>query len=196
MSKRIEEITKRIEEKEQERTDTINQARAERAELTAKLTELEEKQKAPESLEEYKKTAQEIRDTQAYIDYVTTRQNNAKSGVLSNAEFNEMRKDILAEITARQASAAAEIQEKFYPVIELMEKYSAEVFGLEDLINQAKSLNNPKALPEGGNKAYAISEINPDKYGYWQQFCYTFFRVYPDAMRMKHEEAHPWKKPK
>ena len=177
MSKRIEEITKRIEEKEQERTDTINQARAERAELTAKLTELEEKQKAPESLEEYKKTAQEIRDTQAYIDYVNTRQSNAKSGVLSNAEFNEMRKDILAEIAAKQASAAAEIQEKF-------------------LINQAKSLNNPKALPEGGNKAYAISEINPDKYGYWQQFCYTFFRVYPDAMRMKHEEAHPWKKPK
>ena len=183
-----------ISAKEHEQQEAINQSRAERAELAAKLAELEEKQAAPASLEEYKKTAQEIRDTQAYINYIDAKAKKAKTGVLSDAEYKGMSKDIEEAITTRQAEAAAEIQEKFFVVIDLMEKAYADIYGLDDLQKKATLLNNPKTITSGRNRAAELYDINPDKYGYWQAFCRMFFNAYPDAMRVKHAEANPWKK--
>jgi len=194
MSKRIEEIENRLKEIEQRKQEAINQSRAERAELAAKLSELEEKKKNPESLEDYKKTVQEIRDTQAYIDFIDAKKEQAKSGVLSDAEYKGMSKDIEEAITTRQAEAAAEIQEKLFVVIDLMEKAYADIYGLDELKRTAALLNNPKAITSGRNRAAELYDINPDKYGYWQAFCKAFFAAYPDAMRIKHAEAIPWKK--
>jgi len=194
MSKRIETIKDRLNEVEQKQQEAINQSRAERAELTAKLAELEEKLKDPANLDDYKKTAQEIRDTQAYIDFLDAKKEKAKTGLLNDAEFKDMRKTLEEEIKARQTDAAAEIQEKFFVVIDLMEKYYADVFGLEEVLKRATLFNNPKAIISGRSRAAEIYDITPDKYGYWQEFCRMFFNAYPDAMRKKHEEAHPWKK--
>lgn len=191
--KELETIESRIKDLEQAQENAIYQSRAERAKLSAKMTELEEKLKDPGSLEDYKVTAQEIRDTQAYIDFIDAKKNKVQAGLLNDAEFKDMRKTLEEEIKARQTDAAAEIQAQFYPIIELMEKYTADISNLDELLNRATKLNNPRLFSTCFS-ASKISEINPDKYEYWQQFCYMFFRHRPDVMRKKHAEAHPWHK--
>lgn len=183
----METIGAQIDAKEQEREKIIREGNEQRAELKGKIAALSEKLKHPESLEDYKATAQELRDTEQYLNYISTASANASTCFLSDSDYRAIRAQVLEEIDEKQEQAAQEIQAKLFEVIDLMEAYAADISAHDALINRAARLNNPRGL----NTVYSANKIydtNPDKYGYWHAFCTMFFNQYPEAMKIKRND--------
>lgn len=180
----VETIGAQLDAKEQERENIIRQGKEERENITNKIAALKAKLSAPESLEDYKATAQELRDTEEYLNYITTASANASTCYLSDSDYRTMRAQILEEISEKQEQAAQEIQAKLFEVIDLMEAYTADISAHDALIGRAMKLNNPKLAntPFNADKIY---NNNPDKLGYWHAFCNMFFTHYPEAMKIK-----------
>lgn len=189
----METIGAQIDAKEQERDKIIREGKEQREELKSKIAALNEKLKHPESLEDYKVTAQDLRDTEQYLNYITTASANASTCFLSDSDYRTIRAQVLEEIGKKQEQAAPEIQAKLFEVIDLMEAYVADISALDALINRAARLNNPRGL----NSVYSANKIcdtNPDKYGYWHAFCAMFFNHYPEAMKIKRNNGGTWGK--
>ena len=181
----METIGAQIDAKEQERDKIIREGNEQRAELKSKIAALNEKLNHPESLEDYKVTAQELRDTD--FNYISTASANASTCFLSDSDYQAIRAQVLEEIGEKQEQAAQEIQAKLFEVIDLMEAYTADINAHDALINRAARLNNPRYL----NAVYSAGKIcdtNPDKYGYWHAFCTMFFNQYPEAMKIKRND--------
>lgn len=189
----LETIGAQIDAKEQERDKIIKEGKEQREELKSKIAALKEKLNHPESLEDYKVTAQELRDTEQYFNYISTASANASTCFLSDSDYRTIRAQVLEEIGEKQEQAAPEIQAKLFEVIDLMEAYTADISALDALINRAARLNNPRIL----NTVYSANTIcntNPDKYGYWYAFCAMFFNQYPEAMKIKRNNGGTWGK--
>ncbi len=197
MKKNIEAISQKLDSLESEANKIGANSRKERADLTDKLKTLEAKQKEPSSLEEYKAVSQEIRDTRAYLDYLNTTEENAKKGFLSDAEMKEIRESIKAEVDEIQKNTAPDMQKKLFEIIELMDRYTAEVIGYETLLNRASRLHSPRFVAGVSHLCSDIAETNPDKVGYWAQFVYMYYSLYDTAQNIKrNENGNPWKKAK
>lgn len=189
----LETIGAQIDAKEQERDKIIKEGKEQREELKSKIAALKEKLNHPESLEDYKVTAQELRDTEQYFNYISTASANASTCFLSDSDYQAIRAQVLEEIGDKQEQAAQEIQAKLFEVIDLMEAYTADINAHDALINRAARLNNPRYL----NAVYSAGKIcdtNPDKYGYWHAFCTMFFNQYPEAMKIKRNNGGTWGK--
>lgn len=183
----LETIGAQLDAKEQERDKIIKEGKAQRKELKSKIAALKEKLNAPESLEDYKATAQELRDTEQYLNYITTASANASTCFLPDADYQAIGAQVLEEISEKQEQAAPEIQAKLFELIDLMEAYINDIEAHDALINRAARLNNPRYL----NAVYSANKIydtNPDKFGYWHAFCTMFFNQYREAMKIKRND--------
>ncbi len=194
MKKDIEAIEKKIEALEAEQAATLKAAATEKQELREKIKELQERKSKPANLDDFKNASQELKSTAEYLDYLIAQENKANKQMLDIDTCNEMRAQIREEIRERQEQAAPELQKKFFDLIEEMEKYTADISGLDSIANRATRLNNP-IFGNNHFSAPQIRDINPDIGGYWPAFCTMFYNTLPEAERKRRgQQPNTWLK--
>lgn len=181
----LESINKKLDAKELEYTEKKRTAKAEEMRLTARIEELERMIEDSANLEEYKATALELKDCKQELNFISTMNKKSKDNkALTDEELKAIKKQIEEEIETIQAEAIPVIQEKFFELIELMDKYTEEIKPFDSVIYKAERLNNPVA-PKSKFQAVTIKKINPDKFGYWFNFCQMYYSIYPKAEKIK-----------
>ena len=180
----LNEINKKLETKEREKAELIFRGKADIKATRERIEELESKLEDPESLEDYNKTAQELENAKKYLDYIVKASGKANtSSALSEDEYKAIKSFIVSEVEAKQKEAAPKLQAKLLELIDMMNEYSADVSEYEATLNKALGLYAPKTTPSMYFRG-DIRHINPDRLGWWGQFCTMYFQYRETARKL------------
>lgn len=184
MKQTKESITAAIEAKEQEYRSITSKSKNERREALAKIDALREAQKNPDSLEQYCDISGDIKNLENYLAVLDAKEKAANNGMLTAAEYKDMSNFLVCEIREKQEQAAPKIQKKLDEVIKLMDEYTEEVQEYEQLITRLRRLYTPK-FSRAAHFANEISDINPDKIGWFSRFVYMYYSHHDTAQKIK-----------
>lgn len=190
MRKNIEDIEKALTAKEEERRQAITQGKQEIAELEIKIEELSDKLKNPDSLDSYKKTAQELRDAQEYQTFLVHKKNKAeKNGLLEESEYKEIKTELTEEIKRIQIDAAPELEQAVMRAVELMTQYNGNVMEITRILDRASRLYNPVFAVSTRNYAGEIADMHTGRANWLQKFIFMYFTYIEEATRLENNTA-------
>lgn len=182
-NKKIEKITVELDRVENETKNELEKLNNDRAQIAAKIAELEAKKEKAESLEKFKTISEALKAENENLLFIDNNINRIKAGTLDNNTAKEYQEIIIDSLTDFQNSSASEIQKTFFELIALMNNYADEYARGVALLERVKNLNNKKVKVSARCEAWTISECNKDPAEWWNNFCYFYFRYYSEALR-------------
>ena len=182
-NKKFEKIAAALDRAENETKTELEKVNNERAQIAAKIAELETKKENAASLEEFKTISAALKAENENAGFLDDREKSIKNALLDNDTARDYQKAIIEELAALKENTAAEIQPVFLNVIAQMKQYCIDYLSGVELFNRVRKSNNNRAVISARLEAWTISELENDPGEWWPQFCYLFFRYYNEAMR-------------
>ena len=190
MKKEIESVKKTLAAKDAEYNEAIRASRKDIAELEAKIAELEKKAARPESLEDYKITAQELRDSRNYLEYLRIKvQKYAGGRLLNDSEYKEIKKTLTAEMEQIQAKAAPEVEQAVLQAVEVLKAYCCEISELESLLTHAERQYTPNGAYSSKNWYAGISDYSTNRVRWIEKFVWMYINYADEAQRLEKPRA-------
>ena len=169
-----ERLTAEISAKTAERARILAECKREKATTTAKIDALRAAQAEAENPVEYKKDAAQINELEDYIEYLDYREKSARAKpAIDKEEYKAIEGALAAEHKKVLEASAAQINTKFNELMNLMEEYTSQADELQSVLNTAQTAHFGNT--QGGHFWHELKATNPDKFGFFEDFCQVYF---------------------
>lgn len=168
-----EKLNDRIEEMKQERAQNLAEFTREKETARAKIADLEIAKSNAETPAQYREVVAQIHEQEEYLNFLNERERAAnETPLLSLAEFNAIKAEIVAENQKILDASAGDILKKFDELTALMNEYTRAANDLQKVLDRAEMAHFRRKL--GGHLWHELRILRPDKYGIYNKMLLTY----------------------
>lgn len=171
-----QKIINKINDAKAAKTNNTKELNEKREDLLKTISSLEDKMRASEAPDAYREAREALEGKKAELEFYDIQIEKNNTPILSEAEYKEMRGEILTERNKATTEAIKEITPKAKELTDILSAFCSEVNQLESMLKDIKKMAGVKISTTPLNPADINNSIN-------DEFTKLFINAYFEAKR-------------